>query len=322
MKTGTPRRRHILSSLQQGCKQTMSEMQWYYMKIGKGNELAEKWLPGDNPLKRSAVPILFGRRSIADLRTGNCGRQEKDFYESSLPENRDKRVITVIFGGFVWLLRPAGNLEEYDPGSNSRDTLKIMPVDMICPKLRLADVPPILAGINANAFLSRGTFRKITNWGNIKAVERALGHPLPSKHLAQENCTVSRLLECLSSVELETLVAKLFEAAGCFVPAYRGGCVKDVDLFAHNETGKTIELEDLVLKPKQRFAIQVKGRNKLTKRPPAVDYFIGIDSPDLPNCYDGAWLLSQVKRFPQVNNWLRRSLSWLPSEFLVKYEIR
>ena len=299
----------------------MVKMRWYYLKIGRGNELADKWLSGDNPLKRPAVPIFYGRCSIADLQAGKCGQQEKDFYESSLPENRAARVITVVFGGFVWFLRPAGNLEEYDPGDESRDTWKMMPVDFIRPKLRLADVPPVLSGINANAYLCRGTFREMSNWGNIKAVECVLEHPLPRKHIAQENCTVPRLLECLSSVELETLVAKLFEAAGCFVPAYRGGCVKDVDLFAHNESGGTIELGKLVFAPKKRLSIQVKGLNSPKKCPSEVDCLIGLDASNLPNCYDGDWLLSQVKRFPKVIDWLKHSLSWLPFEFLAKYEI-
>jgi len=298
----------------------MAEMQWYYMKIGKGNKLANKWLSGDNPLNGPAVPIFFGRCSIADLGAGKCGPQEKDFYESSLPENRNARVIIVIFGGFIWFLRPGGELKEHDPGAESRDTWKMMPVDFIRPKLRLADVPPVLAGINANAFLSRGTFRKITNWGNIKAIECALGHPLPQEHLAQKECTASRLLECLSSVELETLVAKLFEAAGCFVPAYRGGCIKDVDLFVHNDSGKVIELGRLVIDSKP-LSVQVKGKHPLNKCPSEVDCLISFKNPNQANCYDGDWLLSQVKGFPTVFNWLKRSLSWLPSEFLAKYEI-
>jgi hypothetical protein len=306
------------------------EMRWFYLKVGKGNKLAKEWLTGGNPLKCPAVPIFFGRCSIADIQAGKCGRQEKDFYESSLPENHAARVIVVVSDGFVWFLKPAGNLKEHDPGADpdtkSQYTWKMMPV-VVHTKLKMADVPPVLAGINANAFLSRGTFREISNWGNIKAVECALGRPLPHEHLAPENCTALRLLECLSSVELETLVAKLFEAAGCFVPAYRGGCVKDVDLFAHNESDRAIELGELVLTPKKRMAIQVKGGHRLNKCPSEVDCLIGFEISSLPksfkhpNCYDGDWLLNQVKRFPEVIGWLKKSLSWLPSEFLAKYEI-
>ena len=48
------------------------------------------------------------------------------------------------------------------------------------------------------------------------------GSGLPIEHLESANCNPEQLLDCLSSVELETLVAKIFEAAGCFVPAHRG----------------------------------------------------------------------------------------------------
>ena len=140
--------------------------------------MAKEWLAGANPLKRPAVPIFFGRCSIADLRAGNCGKQERDFYESSLPKNRDSTVITVVGQGNVWFLKPAGELREHDPslrGEKSESTWKMMPVNFILKNpTKLKDVPPVLAGINANAYLGRGTYREMGNWGNIKAVERAL----------------------------------------------------------------------------------------------------------------------------------------------------
>jgi hypothetical protein len=311
--------------MQSQSEQLMSDMRWYYLKVGKGNSLAVEWLAGKNPLQRPAVLILYGRCSIADIKAGRRGQQEKDFYESSLPENQNARVITVVGGGYVWFLKPAAVLEEHDPsvdGSESNDTYKMMPVDLILPQpLRLAAVPPVLAGINANAYLSRGTYREITSWGNIKAIQSALGRALPPEHLEQENCSSRHLLECLSSVELETLVAKLFEAAGCFVPAYRGGCIQDVDLFGHNDGKKPVEIGRLTVQPGQHLAIQVKGKAGHNKCPEAVDCFIALDAPNRPDCYDADWLLSEVKKHPSVLAWLKRSLVWLPAEFLSRYEL-
>ena len=74
----------------------MGQTRWFYLKVGQGNSLAKEWLSGANPLKRPAVPIFFGRCSIADLRAGNCDKQAKHFYESSLPKNRDWTVITAL----------------------------------------------------------------------------------------------------------------------------------------------------------------------------------------------------------------------------------
>ena len=87
------------------------------------------------------------------------------------------------------------------------------------------------------------------------------------------------LLECLGSVELETLVAKVFEAAGCFVPAYRGGCIQDLDLFAHNYRAVDIELDGLVVPAGERISIQVKGTSRLSACPDAVGCLIALGAP-------------------------------------------
>src|SRR5262245_51922614 len=127
----------------------MGKTRWFFMKVGTGNSLANEWLSGNNPLKRPAVPIFFGRCSIADLQSGKCGTQEKDFYECSLSKNRDSTVITVVGQGSVWFLKPAGELKEHDPSTSTQQaesTYKMMPVDFILKTpLKLKDVPPVLA---------------------------------------------------------------------------------------------------------------------------------------------------------------------------------
>jgi hypothetical protein len=299
----------------------VNKPRWFYLKVGIGNSLAEDWLAGKNPLKRPAVPIFFGRCSIADLAAGKCDKQAKHFYESSLPENREHTVITVVGRGKVWFLKAVGALEEYDPGPSEEHTWKMMPVELLIPRpFRLKDVPPVLAGMGVNAHFGRRTYTEVTGWfGNVKAIQCALGRPLPSEHLLIENCGAPQLLECLSSVELETLVAKLFEAAGCFVPAYRGGCVQYVDLFAHNDSAAPIGLGGLVVPARGRVAVQVKGWQQLDRCPGEVDCFVAFEAPKAPDCYDGTWVLTQAARFPIVLAWLKRSLHWLPGEFLSHY---
>jgi hypothetical protein len=293
-------------------------MQYYYLKIGKGNSLATDWLAGKNPLKRPAAVIFFGELPIEDTLNN---RQVNDFYLSSLPEKRDNTIMVTIGDGKAWFLKPAGEIVECDPPPDATENLnnlwKMMPVEVISEQ-KLSKIPPVLAGINANAFLSRGTYRKITNWGNIKAIYCSLQKPLPDEHLQIENCNALRLLECLSSVELETLVAKIFEASGCFVPAYRGGCIRDVDLFVRNDTDEDINLSSLIIPAHHRLSIQVKGRTRLKECPKEVNCLIGFEVPQVSNCFDEEWLLKQIKRFPKVNDWLSRSLDWLPQEFLVK----
>lgn len=295
-------------------------MKYYYMKVGKSNSLAERWLSGDNPLKQPAVVIFFGKSTIDDIKQGKSNPQAKDFILHSSKNRRDDTLIIVVGDGNCWIFQPNGNVQEYKPTSRdldySDDLWKILPVKILS-SLPLRDVPPVLAGINANAYLSRGTFREIRNWGNIKAIHSILKLRLPDEHLAKGNFTASRLLECLSSIELETLVAKLFEAKGCFVPAYRGGYVQDIDLFVRNEKSVSVRMDGLIIPAKSNMTVQVKGWSGLKKPPKNVDCFIAFDAPS----FNAEWLLQQAKNSPNAVKWLKRSLSWLPSSFLSIYKL-
>ena len=299
-------------------------MRFFYLKLGKGNSLAAEWLAGKNPLGKPAAVIFFGPRTIKDMVNDNDNRQVNNFYLSSLPEGRETTIMVVIGDGKAWFLKPSEEIVEREPPPDATQGLdslwKIMPVEILLSK-PLKQVPPILAGINANTYLSRGTYREISHWGNIKAICCSLQQPLPREHLRDGNCNTAQLLECLSSVELETLVAKVFEAAGCFVPAYRGGCVRDIDLFAHNDYPHEIRLENLVIPPEGSLSVQIKGWTSLKKCPKGVDCLIGFGVPKASGCFDDRWLLRQVRSFPAVTQWLKRSLNWLPEEFLSKYEL-
>ena len=299
-------------------------MKYFNLKIGKGNSLANDWLTGNNPLGKPAAVIFFGKCTIQDIKDGKPGKQPKDFYESSLPENRDSRLVTVIERGKGWIIKPAGDIKEVNPQQigedDDRNIWKIMPVSVEA-SFSLKDVPHILAGINSNAHLGRGTYRQIKYWGNIKAVHHVLGISFPEEHLQAGNCLPKHLLECLSSLELETLVAKILEAAGCFVPAYRGGYIPDIDLFAKNIGSDKIILDGLEISPNERVSVQVKGLNNVKIIPDSVDYFIGLETPSSVKSFDATWIYNQVIRFPSVAEWLKQSLNWLPIEFMQKYEL-
>ncbi|MBI4026742.1 MAG: hypothetical protein HY360_17295 [Verrucomicrobia bacterium] len=222
--------------------------------------------------------------------------------------------------GKIWILKPAGEVYHEPPKRHSnkdRYIPKVMPVKILTERDSL-DVPAILAGIHANAYLGRGTFREITHWGNIKAIECVLGRGIPKDHVDEGP---SQLLECLGSTELETLVAKLLESAGCFVEAYRGGTRLAVDVVAHNDQDREICLGTLVVKPKKRVTIQVKGWTDLVQTNEGVDYIVGLIEKPGKRALDSAWLLEQVKQKPPVAAWLRRSLRWLPEDYLDKWGI-
>ncbi len=299
-------------------------MQYFYMKVGKSNSLAEDWLAGKNPINQPAVVIFFGKSTITEIKKHKKNSQTRDFYESGLPKNRKNTLIVVIAHGRGWILSPMGLVKEYKPtlrdAYNLNDIWKIMPVKILR-SFNLKDIPPSLAGINANSYLVQGTYRKISNRGNIKAIHSVLKLPLPKEHLNAYEPKSSDLLECLSSVELETLVAKLFEANNCFVSAYRGGNIQDIDLFVHNDTVRNINLDGLIVPKNNAVTIQVKGWSQLNSLPEAIDCLIAFDAPGKPNCYDADWLMKQIKRNSKVKKWLKRSLDWLPPSFVSSYNL-
>ena len=311
----------------EGAGGELTQVKFYYHKLGTGNEHASAWLDDcKNPIGERAIVVFFGRstRKQIHLRKESA-EQVRAFYESGEANVREHRLITVVAKGIVWLLQPSGDvIEREDAEGWSKEQgvlLKILPVRLVKRKLT-KEVPHVLASINAHTFLSRGTYREITNWGNQKAICQVAGIEFPKEHWKPTDRPANQLLECLSSVELETLVARVFEARGCFVPAHRGGVMADIDLFAHNDSTQEIRLGALVIPAKESISIQVKGWNAPPICPSGVDCLIGFDIPHkAPRSYDGDWLLDQVRELPNVRAWLRRSLDWLPEAMFARHNL-
>ena len=95
--------------------------------------------------------------------------------------------------------------------------------------LNIADVPYILASMKTNQAFSRNTFTMIDEkkyGGNIAAIKSLIG---------ELNDFKIDPLKTLSSVQLETLVVKIFEKNGAFIAAWRGGTLKGIDIIAKFE---------------------------------------------------------------------------------------
>jgi hypothetical protein len=290
-------------------------MKYYYLKIDTGNAMAYKCLESSSP---TAV-VFFDNLTETDYSNGGGKSQPRNFWSAGKSENRSQTIMVVLHDAKVWFLQPAGVVEFQQTIQKGKWSLtpKVMPVKILrCAESK--DVAPVLAGMSANQFYTRGTFREITGWGNLKAIDRALNFPCEDAHWILDHQGPAQLLECLSSVELETLVAKLLEAHGCFVPAYLGGVTKDVDIFAHNDSDEEIRVGQLVIAPMQRASIQIKLWSGSMVKPANVDYLVGLDVKG-PSAFDAEWLLGQVKACPAVCAWLARSLNWLPGEFLEKF---
>ncbi len=291
-------------------------MDYFYLKLGQGNHLAADWLEGRNPLGRAAAPIFFDNLTAKDYSNGKGGNEPREFVRRGEASLREKTLMVVLHAGEALVLQPAGSVEFLPSAENSEGewlTTKAMPVEIIT-RRAMKEVPPVLAGLSANQFYTRGTFRPLNDWGNFKAVDWVVGRVGKSDHWKLEDNGPDQLIECLGSTELETLVAKLLEDCRFFVPAYRGGVMKDIDLFGHNDTKQPIGIGSLTVPPGRSISVQVKRWAKGMECPDGVDLLVGIGVTG-PNTIDAEMLISLVNQSVAVRGWLHRSLHWLPEEF-------
>jgi len=297
---------------------------FYFAKIGKGNSYADFYLLGQSQgeiaseIDTPAIPIYFNsEEDNEDDFLKNMERRAKiqgeSFFECG--RSNDGRFIVVIHKGFVYILRPKGSvIFEKSKVRSDKKYVKLLPVEIL-KNVPLPEVPTVLASIGANRHYSSGTFREISkssNPGNIRAIRSVLGQDID----LPKNPCITHAIECLSSVEFETLIAKAFEEAGCFVPAYRGGTMQGADLFAYNKSKSDISLGRLVIKAGERISIQIKLRADKKAPPPGIDILVACNVEELPNTFGKQWLNDIMVDTPHTIGWLKSSLDWLPPSFI------
>lgn len=292
---------------------------FFYAKIDTGNKLADAYLSGNNEINIPAIPIYFNcnyDNKNDFLKYGEAREQGRNFFECGA-DNTNKHII-IINKGSVLIATPCGDVRftksTKQVGNNG--FVKLLPINIVI-KSSLAEVPSILASMTSNAYYYTGTFREIRDQGNINAIESILGVFNPS---TSPKKSPHAIFECLGSIELETLVAKILEEHGCFVPAYRGGTMKDADIIACNDSSKIININGLIINPKgSGVTIQVKRSSKFDKPPLGVNYLVGLQVKKGNNCFDATWLIETINNLKTTKEWLKRSLNWLPEQFLIQH---
>lgn len=172
------------------------------------------------------------------------------------PAARAQAVFVTIDEGSVWTYTAAGGLRMSHPKFHGpKEHPKVFPISNL-QQFPLTEVPLILASMRVNQHFARNTFTTIdgANYpGNIAAIDHLLGRRI-APGLDD--------LDLLSSIELETLVAKLLEEGGAFVPAYKGGFLAAVDLLAYaNNPGALSGLNSIQTASGRWVAsVQVKAR--------------------------------------------------------------
>jgi len=281
---------------------------FFYAKIGRANTLAETYLSGANEIQRPAIPIYFNTdfNNRADfIVLGKSKEQGENFFWCS--DHQAYAHVVVIYKGKLHILGASGEVifARSAIHNHVNGFVKLLPVRSE-KEFALVKIPAVLASMTANAYYYNGTFREISDYGCLKALEMLTFDQLQS----QEKGDPKWVLSCLSSIELETLFAKLLEEHGCFVPAYRGGTTKDIDIFAINDSAKPIILTNRIIVPsKSGKTFQVKRECRQIHSPEGCDYLISVT-------HDATWIVEALNRSPHTRAWLMRSLHWLPIQHL------
>ncbi len=107
---------------------------------------------------------------------------------------------------------------------------------------------------------------------------------------------------------------KLCEEAGCFVPAYRGGALKGIDIIARNLTRDPVSIFETKLPAGESISIQVKLSTNLINPPVGCDLLISAHR-------DAETILQEVVRGTTTKSWLAQSLGWLLTKTLTDFGI-
>jgi len=288
-------------------------MNYFYLKIGKGNKKADGWLKGQYT-NRNPAGAVFWDTPLTKLEGKKGTEQAVAFRDAASDRECANTTILTIFGGNIYFLRPTRTVYENPQIKDDEGNTAIIMLVNPLKAAPLSEVPGILASITCNRRIAMRTFTQITAWGNQVAIAACLGGFTPEmRKVLTDN--PSRILECLSSVEFETLVAKLFEEAGCFVPAYRGGTIKDIDLWVYNDGDTSVQLDLIKIAPGRYATLQIKSGELAVEKGQVEDYLIAPRAKGNP-CLNAVWLLQQLKTAPKTRAWLKRSLQWLPAEHL------
>ena len=292
--------------------------------------------------ERSRAPIFFGpykpEEYISALENNEKleGLNKKQLHEAYnfiqlYKKDPEARLITI--DEKIWIYKIIGQIKYESTDAivqkksdqiSEKIVSKYYDVEII--KTRDEDVPYILESMKTNQAFSRNTFTMIDEkkyGGNIAAIKFLIG---------ELNDFKIDPLKTLSSVQLETLVAKIFEKNGAFIPAWRGGTLKDIDIIAKfdgnipdNLLIKKIQEKDkdinIQVKIKLNDENNVNDFKKFLEKPNT--FLITGDDEPIYKLKDYAedkqyltskWIKKQIYSYDEIKKWYEKCIEWLPTQ--------
>jgi hypothetical protein len=315
---------------------------------------AEYWLS-----KRNAAPIFYGKDTCEAILSGRSSIEKK--YEKIVNKFLEitsftdiKPIFVTIDSGFLWIYEPIGKpidgemfsfinkskaVKNTHGSYEEYDLPKFYKIKHLIDKLPISEVPYILAAMKSSQAFAQGTFYPIGENIDGDPTNKYNGNLAALKVLLKDvdfvrqqfNELLIDPLHCLSSIELETLLAKIFEVNECFVPAHRGGVLKDVDLFV--DTPKDTRISGIASEGNVRLSIQIKlnipkNKNEIQELAKFLNssknhylitsedqYEIGLEAFKNTGQYlTAGWIRGQIAENKSVQKWFDSSVDWLPKE--------
>lgn len=299
-------------------------MKYYLLQIKEGPhggpfyDTVNKWIS-------SGYAAVFTKDPLDKIGTNPVSADVERFIELFNSNKRDDSIILSIgedetSTDSLYIYQKDGPLEEITSLSVDKENYKTCNyVDnaigfkiKLLKKIKVVECPLVLATIKSNTRLTRGTFKSIEDpnnpdshmnsyYGNIKALEYIL-------HDKKEKVSVdsfAEYMECLSPIEFETLIAKLKEEEGYFVPAYKGGMLKDYDLICKKDGRQ----ENIQIKLNLSKDTYNKYKKKaliiycVSKSEKIVDPTVTI--------YDWQDIEKLINKSPNTKKWLSQTLDWV-----------
>jgi hypothetical protein len=291
--------------------------------------------------ERSRAPIFFGpykpEKYISALENNEKleGLNKKQLQEACnfiqlYKKDPEARLITI--DEKIWIYKIIGQIK-YE----STDVIVQKKSDQISEKIvpkyydieiietcKIEEAPYILATMKTNQAFSRNTFRIINEKkyeGNIAAIKSLI---------AELNDFKIDPLKTLSSVQLETLIVKIFEKNGAFIPAWRGSTLKDIDIIAKFEGNipdnlliKKIQEKNINIQVKIKLNDEnnVNDLKKFLKKPN--NFLITGDDEPIDKLKDyvedkqyltSKWIKKQIYSYDEIKKWYEKCIEWLPTQ--------
>lgn len=233
-----------------------------------------------------------------------------------------------------------------DSEQNAKVNVKYCRVDEVINQGsgRLNVVPQVLATITNNQYVGRSTIVTLYDDANKADSELYAHNTMAFCAFTLENLrskaneshgetllnTARKILEtsdffekpwlCLSSIQLETLVAKLFEEQGYHVSSYAGGSTEEYDMVVTpvTESARSNMTQLMATLDMQgpQLLVQVKREKpkKYESRGDVLNVFGTDRHPSVTQSgLSEDWLKAMLDESPKTNEWLRFENQWLES---------